>query len=496
MNKEIEKEIDKQNIIFSQNPNIIDNQKYLKKEIIYDMDRDKYYLYNKENSKKIQTNYFGQKIPKINISQEGKASYNERLKAETVEKIINKIDDSLYRPRMKNFDGFAQIPRPLVPAFCNDKLLKSNKDIINYIKRQNTIISIKKFQKLFNRNNNDNISGLEYYSGTISNLKNDKSKNIILKYIEDNINNNNLSKKEIESLKKFKNNLLINSTNIINGRELNRPKDIFLKKYKVNHNVMFVNPVKNKNKDMLINLNTYHLLYKSINNNPLTYLKNKNMINSAKTKNKKKYIIARPKSVINIKYNNKLYNTLNNNNKLDKNNNNIKKNIDKSNYIFLPEKHEFKNNESKRYDTEEDYKDTFNKNRNNNELSLSQSINGINPKSNIHYFLDLKKYYKNEKNHLIGYQKPFRKEIPLIRKGNPKYKSTGELYKKDLDLFKLVNPEKLKIEEDENNKHINYLKKKIEKEKIVKIVKYKKLMGKNSRIHSAISNLGKDYNDI
>ena len=55
------------------------------------------------------------------------------------------------------------------------------------------------------------------------------------------------------------------------------------------------------------------------NNNPLTYLKNKNMINNAKTKNKKKYIIARPKSVINIKYNNKLYNTLNNNNKLDKN---------------------------------------------------------------------------------------------------------------------------------------------------------------------------------
>lgn len=496
MNKEIDNEIDKQNIIFSQNPNIIDNQKYLKKEIIYDIDRDKYYLFNKEKNKKIETNYFGQKIPKINISQEGKASYNERLKAETVEKIINKIDDSLYRPRMKNFDGFAQIPRPLVPPFCNDKLLKSNKDIINYIKSKNTIISIKKFKRLFNRNNNDKISGLEYYSGTISNLKNDKSKNIILKYIEDNINNDNLNKKEIESLKKFKNNLLINSTNIINGRELNRPKDIFLKKYKVNHNVMFVNPVKNKNKDMLINLNTYHLLYKSINNNQLTSLKNKNIISYTKAKNKKKYIVARPKSVINIKSNNKLYNIHNNNNKLDKNNNNIKKYIDKSNYIFLPEKHEFNNNESKRYDTEEDYKDAFNKNRNNNELSLSQSINGINPKNRIHYFLNLKKYYKNEKKHLIGYQKPFRKEMPLIRKGNPKYKSTGELYQKDLDLFKLVNPEKLKIEEDENNKHINYLKKKIEKEKIVKIVKYKKLMGKNSRIHSAMSNLGKDYNDI
>jgi hypothetical protein len=32
--------------------------------------------------------------------------------------------------------------------------------------------------------------------------------------------------------------------------------------------------------------------------------------------------------------------------------------------------------------------------------------------------------------------------MPYIRKGIPKYKSTGELYKKELDLFKIVNPNK------------------------------------------------------
>ena len=36
-----------------------------------------------------------------------------------------------------------------------------------------------------------------------------------------------------------------------------------------------------------------------------------------------------------------------------------------------------------------------------------------------------------------------------------------ELYKKEMDLFKLVNPDKIKMEEDENEKRNNYLKKKI-----------------------------------
>ena len=78
----------------------------------------------------------------------------------------------------------------------------------------------------------------------------------------------------------------------------------------------------------------------------------------------------------------------------------------------------------------------------------------------------------------------------------PRYKSTGELYKKELDMFKIVNPEKIKLEEEENNKRINFLKKKIEKERIIQIVKYKHLIGKISRVNSAVTNIRKDYNDI
>ena len=509
-----ENQVDKKSLIFAQNPNYHDNEKILKQQIIYDIDRGKYYLYDKDNFKLISTNLFGKKIPKINNAQSGKASYDERMKNQSVEKIINKIDDSLYHSRMKYFDGFTQIPRPLVTPFSNEIILQSKNDILNFVKNKKTIISIKKFQNLFNRNN-DNLPDLDYYSGTIAgnilNIKNNQNKDIILKTIDEAVGDGNFNKKEIQSLKKFRNNLLINSANVINGKELNKPKEIFQKRYNINHNVMFINPVKDssKNKDLLINLNTYRILYKSINNNSLTALKNKRYninnlkyynkvnhmdVNKDKNKNTVKLKIVRPKSVLNIKTNNKLFN--NNNKKLNQknNNNNQNQNKDLNNKIALPEKYEISKNETKRYDTDDDYKDIFNPNKK-NKLYVSHSSNDLNLKNKIHLFIDLKKYYKNEKIHLVGYQKPYRKEMPILRKGNPKYKSTGELYKKDLEMFKIVNPDKIKLEEDENNRRMNFLKKKIEKDKIVQIVKYKHLMGKNYRINSAFP-FGKDLNDI
>ena len=64
-----------------------------------------------------------------------------------------------------------------------------------------------------------------------------------------------------------------------------------------------------------------------------------------------------------------------------------------------------------------------------------------------------------------------------------------------MDLLKLVNPEKLKIEEIENEKRINYLKRKIEKDRQIRILKIKNIRGKSSRLNSAFSNnLAKDSN--
>lgn len=507
MNKE--NQIDKQNLIFSQNPNYNDNPQFLKKEIIYNIDKEKYYLYDKENNKIIPTNSFGKKMPRINNAQVGQASYDERLKSKSVEKIINKIDDSLYHPRMKNFDGFSQIPRPLVQPFSNDKTLSNKNNILNFFQNKKTFISIKKSQILFNRDN-ENIPDLDYYTGTISgniinnNINSIKNKNKVLKSIDDTLNNGNLNKKEIESLKNLKNKLLNNSRNIINGKELNQPNEIFQKIYNINHNVIFINPTKNlsKNKDKLINLNTYHILYKSINNNPLTALKINNTIdnqiyykkinNLNKGNIKVKIKLGRPKSVINIKSASKLLNNRNHKN-INSVNIDINKKIPKIPRILLPKKYEISKNESQRYDTEDDYKDIFNENKN---KIGSHSTNNIHLNKKIHYFIDFKKCHKNEKKFLMGYQKPYRKEIPLLRKGIPKYKSMAELYKKDLEMFKIVNPDKIKLEEEENKRRMNFLKKKIEKDRIIQIVKYRNLKGKKSRLNSAVSNIGKVYNDI
>ena len=494
----MEEEEDKLTLILSRNPNLNGSLPVLNKEIIYDIDKDKYYLYNTKNNKNIHINFYGKKIPKINNAQVGQSSYNERLKNHSIEKINEKIDDSLYHPRMKNFDGFSQIPRPLIQPFSNLKISSENKNkLINSIKNNNSIFSLKKIKNLFNKKNNDKISGLEYYSGTISNIVNNKNKIKVSNSIDNEINTGNLNEKEIKCLKKFKKNILNNSVNMINGIKLSHPKDIFVNQFNINYNIMYEKPIKDlsQNKDLTININTYNKLYKIINNNPITCLKNKDNNNnnlcydnfSYDYKDKKKYKLGRPKSVISIKSH---VNKLISNNKI----NNIKNN--KS--IFFPEELELKKIESKRYDTEDDYFDIINqnhKNNNSNILSIkSHSMNEIITK-NIHSLKDLEKHYKKEKKNLIGYKKPYIKKIPIIKQRIPKYKSTGELYKKEIDLFKLVNPQKLKEEEDEINKHNNYLKKKIEKDRYIQMVKYKHLINKNSRLNSAKYNIGKEYID-
>ena len=383
-----EKNLDKRSLIIHRNPNYNNNAPFLKKEIIYDPDKGKYYLYDKENNKINSTNFYASKIQNINISHLGQMTYDERLKNNSIEKIHHKIDDSLYHPRSKYFDGFSQIPRPLVQPFSNTKTLKAQSELISCLNK-NKVISLKKVKKIFENKRDENLKCLDYYTGTISDVVNHKSKNALLNKITDAIANDNLSQKEIESLNKLKNNLLLNSTYVINGKKIIKPKDIFQKRYNINHNIIFINPVKelsiNKDKDKSINFNTYNLLYKSINNNSLTRIKDK-YISNYKFKDDKKTKIIRPKSVINIRNDNpKLINT----NKKHQ-----------SSSVFLPEKLELKNDESKRYDTEEDYFDIFsqskNKNKNFNNIK-SHSMNEKINKKNIHFFIDLKKIVQLKK---------------------------------------------------------------------------------------------------
>ena len=82
------------------------NFPYLKRELIYDIAKNKYYLYDKDSNKFYPSNFLGKKKIKINNNNLGKLSYKERLRNNLIEKLDKKIDDNSYHPKIKYFEGF------------------------------------------------------------------------------------------------------------------------------------------------------------------------------------------------------------------------------------------------------------------------------------------------------------------------------------------------------------------------------------------------------
>ena len=100
------------------------------KQILFDIDKDKYFLKNENSIKLYESNKFGQKKPKLNILQTGYAKYNERIQTNSIDKLNFKIDDSLYHPQSLLFEGYTQFPRPIVIPFSNIELIILKKIII------------------------------------------------------------------------------------------------------------------------------------------------------------------------------------------------------------------------------------------------------------------------------------------------------------------------------------------------------------------------------
>ena len=77
----------------------------------------------------------------------------------------------------------------------------------------------------------------------------------------------------------------------------------------------------------------------------------------------------------------------------------------------------------------------------------------------------MNKRYESEKKLLVGYIKPEVKEEVTFRKGIVKFKSFLDTYKKELELYKMVNPIQYKISEEKEQKEIKYLKKNLNKKR-------------------------------
>ena len=445
---------------------------HLKKELIFDEEKNKYFLLDKKTGKLNETNLFGKIASHINIPQVGKATYEERVSSKSLNELNFNIDNNLYRPISNHFDGYSQFPRPLIRPFSNTKNISNKKKIINNIINNKYLLNILKNQKLFTSINNNLNSKLNYYTGQLSNISNSDNKNNVLKIIDDALNNkkNGLSEKEKKRLKIFKRKIINNSINLINGVQFPKPKSKFYNKFELNYNVMFKNPL-NSQKDSKINVNIYNLLYKSINNNPLTKLKNNesrnnienNIIESYKNlkennkdnKENKRYLYKEDNSL-----SSSLFDTTS---KI----NSKKKIIQRVNSaISLPKLQTFKMLESIRNTTSKTIEQLDNDMTNsNNNISQKQKNNNqsLGVGKNISLVVDLKKHCNMEKRLLRGYIRPVSKDAAFYRKAHPKYKSTADIYKKELDLLNIVNPKIFKMEEEKIMKQEIYLKRQLQK---------------------------------
>ena len=206
------------------------------KQIVFDLERNKYYLKMSNSKKFYESNKYGQIIQRNNFGQTGIANYKERLKTNTIDKLNNKIDDSLYHPQSLFFEGYAQFPRPIVVPFSNIKKIKLQKSLINSLRKTYNLFVDTKNRNVLNKKTNE---GLCFYSCTINNIENKKNKQIILdningvlSYDEKNkiFNRNKTTNNRVRNaLKKFKNKIISNSTNTIFGRQLqNLMKNLFV----------------------------------------------------------------------------------------------------------------------------------------------------------------------------------------------------------------------------------------------------------------------------
>ena len=450
-------------------------KKYLKKELIFDEEKNKYFLLDKKTGKLKETNLFGKISSHINIPQVGKASYVERVSSNSLKELNFNIDNTLYRPISNHFDGYSQFPRPLIRPFSNARNIPNKKTIVKNIINNKHLLNILQNKKLFTGLKNNLNSKLNYYTGQISNISNSDNKKNVLKIIDDTLKDtkNELNDKEKKNLILFKQRIINNSINLVNGIQFPKPKSKFYNKFEINYNVMFKNPLNNSDisqKDSKINVNIYKLLYKSINNNPLTKLKT-NENNNIENKNIESYENVKEKNKDNNNKENKRYLYKEDNSiflfdTISKDNNKKKKIQRVNSAISLPKLQKFKILESminKCSKTVEQLDNDMTNNNNNISIKQKNDSQSFDINKNISFISDLKKNYKIEKKLLRGYIRPVSKDGAFYRKIRPRYKSTIDIYKKEIELLNLVNPEMLKIEEEKNMRQEIYLKRKLKK---------------------------------
>ena len=450
------------------------------KELFFDMDLNKYFIKSENDINLYESNLFGKKKAKINLPQTGFAKYNDRIMTNSIEKLSFKIDDSLYHPQSSKFEGYSQFPRPLIIPFSNIVNSKLQKNLKKDLLKTEGIFTTIKNKNILNKKANN---GLYFYTGTINNLVNIKNRESVLSKINDTISyenknevnkHNELREFEKNALKKFRKKILSNSTNVIFGRKLKKPDEKFFHQFLINYNVYFNNPIK---KNKLKNADT-----KTESNTKFNLEELYRILNRKRVQNRLNLL----KKEMNLKLKeSKKDNSNNENNFIDKEEvnksemNHISKSIDAENLknqnnknyfnIILSNKNKFKSIE---YESKTKYSDfLYDKNEENNNLYGNKRE--LNNNLGIRTLYDLDKKYLLEKKSLVGFNRPKIKDA-YYRKYVPKYKSSINIYKKEWDLYKVVNPIKYKLDEEKELKEFKLFKDKLKKEKEIRSINMSK----------------------
>ena len=449
------------------------------KELFFDMDANKYFIKIEDDINLYESNLFGKKKAKINLPQTGFAKYNDRIMTNSIEKLSFKIDDSLYHPQSLRFEGYSQYPRPLIIPFSNILHSKLQKNLKKDLLKTEGIFTTIKNKNILNKKTN---KGLYFYTGTINNLVNTKNREYVLNKINDTLSyedknefnkHNEMREFEKNALKKFRKKILSNSTNIIFGRKLKKPDEKFIHQFLINYNVYFNNPIK-KNKlkktDTETESNTkfnleelYRVLNKKKVQNRLNLLKkeiklklkesNKDNENNDNNNNNDNDGVNKSGSKIKEKIMDHISKSIDIENIKNKNNKNFFNTILSNKNKFNSIEYESKTKNSDfLYDKTEE-----NKNMDNKKEELNNNLG-------IRTLYDLDKKCSLEKKSLVGFNRPKIKDA-YYRKYIPKYKSSINIYKKEWDLYKVVNPIKFKLDEEKELKEFKLFQDKLKKEK-------------------------------
>ena len=449
------------------------------KELFFDMDANKYFIKIEDDINLYESNLFGKKKAKINLPQTGFAKYNDRIMTNSIEKLSFKIDDSLYHPQSLRFEGYSQYPRPLIIPFSNILHSKLQKNLKKDLLKTEGIFTTIKNKNILNKKTN---KGLYFYTGTINNLVNIKNREYVLNKINDTLSyedknefnkHNEMREFEKNALKKFRKKILSNSTNIIFGRKLKKPDEKFIHQFLINYNVYFNNPIK-KNKlkktDTETESNTkfnleelYRILNKKKVQNRLNLLKkeiklklkesNKDNENNDNNNNNDNDGVNKSGSKIKEKIMDHISKSIDIENIKNKNNKNFFNTILSNKNKFNSIEYESKTKNSDfLYDKTEE-----NKNMDNKKEELNNNLG-------IRTLYDLDKKCSLEKKSLVGFNRPKIKDA-YYRKYIPKYKSSINIYKKEWDLYKVVNPIKFKLDEEKELKEFKLFQDKLKKEK-------------------------------